>query len=158
MSIENVRQHLKKFKLEKRIVEHEEVGDTVEHAAQVLGCDEKQIAKSLTFSINSAPILIVLAGDAKVDNQKFKAFFHTRPKMLLFKDVEKLIGHVPGAVTPFAVKKNVKIYLDKSLSRFPYVYTAGGSLNSTIKLSMIELEKYVEHNGWIDVTKGWALN
>ena len=158
MSIENVRQHLKKFKLEKRIVEHEEVGDTVEHAAQVLGCDEKQIAKSLTFSINSAPILIVLAGDAKVDNQKFKAFFHTRPKMLLFKDVEKLIGHVPGAVTPFAVKKNVKIYLDKSLSSFPYVYTAGGSLNSTIKLSMIELEKYVEHNGWIDVTKGWALN
>ncbi|MFZ2965749.1 MAG: YbaK/EbsC family protein [Leuconostoc falkenbergense] len=158
MSIENVRQHLKKFKLEKRIVEHEEVGDTVEHAAQVLGCDEKQIAKSLTFSINSAPILIVLAGDAKVDNQKFKAFFHTRPKMLLFKDVEKLIGHVPGAVTPFAVKKNVKIYLDKSLSRFPYVYTAGGSLNSTIKLSIIELEKYVEHNGWIDVTKGWALN
>lgn len=158
MSIENVRQHLKKFKLEKRIVEHEEVGDTVEHAAQVLGCDEKQIAKSLTFSINSAPILIVLAGDAKVDNQKFKAFFHTRPKMLLFKDVEKLIGHVPGAVTTFAVKKNVKIYLDKSLSRFPYVYTAGGSLNSTIKLSMIELEKYVEHNGWIDVTKGWALN
>lgn len=158
MSIENVRQHLKKFKLEKRIVEHEEVGDTVEHAAQVLGCDEKQIAKSLTFSINSAPILIVLAGDAKVDNQKFKTFFHTRPKMLLFKDVEKLIGHVPGAVTTFAVKKNVKIYLDKSLSRFPYVYTAGGSLNSTIKLSMIELEKYVEHNGWIDVTKGWALN
>lgn len=155
MSIENVRQYLKKLKLEKRIIEHEEIGDTVEHAAQVLGCDEKQIAKSLTFSIDSNPILIVLAGDAKVNNQKFKANFHTRPKMLPFKDVERLIGHVPGAVTPFAVQKNVRIYLDKSLRRFPYVYTAGGSLNSTIQLSIAELEKYVEHSGWIDVTNGW---
>ncbi|AUJ29407.1 MULTISPECIES: YbaK/EbsC family protein [Liquorilactobacillus] len=158
MSIENVRQYFKQFGLADRVVEHDHIGDTVAHAAQVLNCEERQIVKAMTFMVDDQPILIAMAGDAKVDNHKFKATFHSRAKMIPFDQVESLIGHIPGAVTPFAVNPGVKIYLDASLKRFKTVYTAGGSLNSTIKLSLGELEKYTKLTDWVDVGKGWFIN
>ncbi|WP_311406843.1 YbaK/EbsC family protein [Liquorilactobacillus uvarum] len=158
MSIENVRNYFKQYGLEDRVVEHEHIGDTVSHAAQVLGCEERQIVKAMTFMVDDQPILIAMAGDAKVDNKKFKATFHSKAKMVPFDQVSKLIGHVPGAVTPFAVNENVKVYLDISLKRFETIYTAGGSLNSTISLSLSELEKYSNFTEWIDVAKGWVSN
>lgn len=158
MSIENVRQYFKQFGLADRVVEHDHIGDTVAHVAQVLNCEERQIVKAMTFMVDDQPILIAMSGDAKVDNHKFKAAFHSRAKMIPFDQVESLIGHIPGAVTPFAVKQDVKVYLDASLKRFDVAYTAGGSLNSTIKLSVAELEKYAKPVGWIDVGKGWLIN
>ncbi|MDI6666749.1 YbaK/EbsC family protein [Leuconostoc falkenbergense] len=158
MSIENVREYFSQFNLDNRVVEHSDIGDTVTHAAQILGCEEKQIVKSMTFIIHEKPVLVALAGDAKVDNKKFKNEFQSRPKMIPFEEVEKLVGHVPGAVTPFAVNKDVRVYLDVSLKRFNTVYTAGGSLNSTIMLSIDELEKYASPVDWVDVAKGWIIN
>ncbi|MGX4593205.1 YbaK/EbsC family protein [Leuconostoc sp. JNUCC 76] len=153
MSVENVRQFFKKYHLENRIVEHENIGDTVEHAAELLKCEIKQIAKSMTFIVEENPVLIVLAGDKKVDNKKFKSTYNSRPKMIPFDQVADRIGHIPGAVTPFAIKSDVKVYLDVSLKRFETVFAAGGSTNSTIELSIDELENYAHPLDWVDVGK-----
>lgn len=158
MSLENVKNFFSEYGLQDRIVEHDSIGDTVAHAAQTLNCKEAQIAKTMTFFVYDAPILISMAGDAKVDNKKFKAVFQAKAKMIPGNEVEQIIGHIPGAVCPFALNDDVKVYLDISLKRFETIYTAGGSLNSTIKLSLKELEKYAQPINWIDVGKGWIVN
>lgn len=155
MSEENVRTYFAQFGLENRVVDHQEMGDTVEHAAKLLGCQPKEIAKAMTFLVEDVPVLITMAGDAKVDNHKFKAKFHTKAKMIPKEDVETRIGHLPGAVCPFAVDPDVRVYLDESLKRFDTVYTAGGSTTSTIGLSIPELETYAQPIEWVDVGKNW---
>lgn len=153
MSKEAVKEYLKKYGIENRIQELEESSATVELAAKALGCEPKHIAKTLSFKVEDKPILIVVAGDAKIDNAKYKAKFNTKAKMLNIEEVEELIGHKVGGVCPFAIKENVKVYLDISLKRFEYVYPAAGSGNSAIKLSIEELEKYSNYNEWVDVSK-----
>lgn len=156
MSYERVKAYFDGIGLGDRVVVREHIGDTVEHAAEAIGCEPAHIAKTMSFVQKEGVALIVMAGDAKIDNPKYKACFSQKAVMLPFDRVEDEIGHVPGAVCPFAVNDGVKIYLDVSLKRFETVYTAGGSLNSTVKLSLDELEKYSANDGWIDVCKGWA--
>lgn len=126
---------------------------TVELAAEAVGCEPARIAKTLSFKVGDTPILIVAAGDAKIDNPKYKAQFHTKAKMLTREEVEEKIGHAVGGVCPFAVNEGVEIYLDESLKRFETVYPAAGSSNSAIQMTMEELEKYSGSSRWIDVCK-----
>lgn len=158
MSYEKVRNYFENAGLAERIVVWEHIGDTVEHAAQAIGCEPAHIAKTMSFIQKGEPALVVMAGDAKVDNRKYKACFHQKTTMMPRDQVEALIGHVPGAVCPFAIHQEVKVYLDISLKRFEIVYTAGGSLNSTVKLSVEELEKHVLPVSWVDVCKNWYAN
>ena len=153
MSKEAVKEYFKKYGIENRIQELEESSATVELAAKALGCEPKHIAKTLSFKVEDKPNLIVVAGDAKIDNAKYKAKFNTKAKMLNIEEVEELIGHKVGGVCPFAIKENVKVYLDISLKRFDYVYPAAGSGNSAIKVSIEELEKYSNYIEWVDVSK-----
>lgn len=153
MSIEKVKQHLAKYNADDRIIEFDASSATVALAAKALGCEECMIAKSLTFNVNGSPVMIIAAGDAKVDNAKFKSFFSTKAKMLSPDEVEDLIGHRIGGVCPFGIKDGVKVYLDISMKRFDYIYPAAGSSNSAIKLSLDELEKFSESSEWIDVCK-----
>lgn len=158
MSYEKVKGFFESVGLADRVVVREHIGDTVEHAAQSIGCKPAQIAKTMSFIVNEKPVLIVMAGDTKVDNQKYKACFHQKAIMLPGSEVEALIGHGPGAVCPFAIKNDIPVYLDISLKRFDTLYTAGGSLNSTVTLSLGELEQFASPIGWIDVCKGWYVN
>lgn len=153
MSYEKVRDYFSSKGLGHRVIVREHIGDTVEHAAQSIGCRPAQIAKTMSFVIKQKPSLIVMAGDAKVDNQKYKAHFHQKAVMVPGSQVEDLVGHTPGAVCPFAINKDVPVYLDISLKRFETVYTAGGSLNSTVTLALDELEQYAAPVGWVDVCK-----
>lgn len=155
MSIEKVRNYFKNFNLHSRIIEFDVSSATVDLAAQALGCEGKRIAKSLAFMVNERPILIVAAGDAKIDNAKFKQIFETKAKMLSFDQVEGLIGHAVGGVCPFAVNENVRIFLDESLKRFKTVFPACGSSNSAIELNLEELEMLCDFEQWVDVCKGW---
>ena len=155
MAIEKVREYFKSFGIENRILEFEVSSATVELAAAALGCEGKRIAKTLSFSVNGEPILIVAAGDAKIANPKYKAQFGTKAAMLSYEDAEKLIGHAVGGVCPFAVNEGVSVYLDESLKRFETVFPACGSSNSAIELSIPELEKYSGFKEWIDVCKDW---
>ena len=155
MAIEKVREYFKSFGIEDRILEFEVSSATVELAAAALGCEGKRIAKTLSFSVNGEPILIVAAGDAKIANPKYKAQFGTKAAMLSYEDAEKLIGHAVGGVCPFAVNEGVSVYLDESLKRFETVFPACGSSNSAIKLTIPELEKYSGFKEWIDVCKDW---
>ena len=155
MAIEKVREYFKSFGIEDRILEFEVSSATVELAAAALGCEGKRIAKTLSFSVNGEPILIVAAGDAKIANPKYKAQFGTKAAMLSYEDAEKLIGHAVGGVCPFAVNEGVLVYLDESLKRFETVFPACGSSNSAIELSIPELEKYSGFKEWIDVCKAW---
>lgn len=155
MAIERVREYFRKFGMEERIQEFEVSSATVELAAQALHCEPCRIAKTLSFMVNEQPILIVAAGDAKVDNAKYKAKFATKAKMLSFDEVEACIGHGVGGVCPFAVKEGVTVYLDASLRRFHTVFPACGSSNSAIELTPEELEKYANPAEWVDVCKGW---
>lgn len=155
MSIERVKKHFSKYGLENSIKEFEMSSATVELAAQALGCDPCRIAKTLSFKVQDEPILIVAAGDAKIDNSKYKAEFGTKAKMLVPEEVVSLIGHEIGGVCPFGVNEGVKIYLDISLKRFNTVFPACGSSNSAIELSLEDLEKYSCFNKWIDVCKNW---
>ena len=155
MSIEEVRAYFRAEGLEDRIREFKVSSATVELAAQALGCEGKRIAKSLSFSLNGAPILIVAAGDARVDNAKYKTHFAAKAKMLSPDETLQLVGHAVGGVCPFAVNDGVKIYLDESLKRFETVYPACGSANSAIELTMEELETYSSFAAWIDVCKAW---
>lgn len=153
MSIEKAREYLKTYGLDTQIMEFPVSSATVAEAAKALSCEEKEIAKTLSFIVEGKPILIVTAGDAKIDNSKYKAEFHTKAKMIPFEEVEALIGHAVGGVCPFGVNKGVTIYLDESLKRFDTVYPACGSANSAIKLTVEMLENITDHQKWIDVCK-----
>ena len=155
MSIERAKEHLKKYGFENRVQEFDVSSATVELAAQALGVEGKRIAKTLSFLVGDQCVLIVAAGDAKVDNAKFKAQFHTKAKMLPHDQVPEYVGHAVGGVCPFAVKEGVAVYLDESLRRFETVYPACGSSNSAIELTIPELMAYADTDAWIDVCKGW---
>ena len=153
MSIDKVRTYFKEKGIEDRIQEFEVSSATVALAAQALNCEECRIAKTLSFHVNDKIILIVAAGDAKIDNPKYKAFFGEKAKMLSFDEAEPLIGHAVGGVCPFAVNEGVKVYLDVTLKRFETVFPACGSANSAIELTIPELERYSGYIRWIDVCK-----
>lgn len=155
MSIEKVRPYLAERGMEARIKEFDVSSATVELAAQALGCEGKRIAKTLSFMLNSNAILIVAAGDAKVDNAKYKARFGAKAKMLTPDEAVELVGHAVGGVCPFAVNDGVSIYLDISLRRFDIVYPAAGSSNSAVELSIPELESLCPDAEWVDVCKAW---
>ena len=153
MSIEKVREYFKTKGIDGRIQEFEISSATVPLAAKALHCEESRIAKTLSFHIGEKVILIVAAGDTKIDNAKYKAQFGTKAKMLSFGEAEPLIGHAVGGICPFAVNEGVEIYLDTSLKRFTTVFPACGSSNSAIELSLQELEEYSDFIKWIDVCK-----
>ena len=156
MSIEKVRAYFQPLGTADRIQEFSVSSATVELAAQAVGVEGARIAKSLSFKVDDQPILVVAAGDAKVDNSRYKAQFHTKAKMLTHEEAHDLIGHDVGGVCPFALPENVKVYLDVSLKRFGTVYPAAGSDNSAIELTCEELEKYASNfAGWVDVCKAW---
>lgn len=153
MALETVKEYFRGFGIEERIQEFSSSSATVLLAAQALNCEPCRIAKSLTFSVNSQPILIVTAGDRKIDNAKYKSQFGVKAKMLTPDEVLTQIGHAVGGVCPFAIPETVTVYLDRSLLRFKTVYPACGSRNSAIELSIPELETYSGFNSWIDVCR-----
>ena len=153
MAIEKVKAFFAGFGMEDRVLEFEVSSATVELAAQALHCEPCRIAKTLSFHVGEQVVLIVAAGDAKIDNPKYKAQFGTKAKMLAFDEAEALIGHAVGGVCPFAVNEGVAVYLDESLKRFETVFPACGSSNSAIELTVDELERYAAPVAWIDVCK-----
>ncbi|MCI9299947.1 MAG: YbaK/EbsC family protein [Oscillibacter sp.] len=156
MSIEKVRAYFKRFGIEDRIREFEVSSATVELAAVAVGVEGARIAKSLSFKVEDKPVIIVVAGDAKIDNSKYKARFHTKAKMLTHEEAHSLIGHDVGGVCSFALPEDVKVYLDVSLKRFETVFPAAGSDNSAIELTCGELENYSSNFvEWVDVCKAW---
>ena len=155
MSIERVKAYFDGYGMTGRIREFPVSSATVELAAAALGCDGCRIAKTLSFMVDGGPVLIVAAGDARVDNGKFKAFFHTKARMLSPQEAADLVGHAVGGVCPFGVNEGVTTYLDVSLRRFETVFPACGSSNSAIELTLPELEKYSQAKAWIEVCKGW---
>lgn len=157
MSIQKVREYFKQFGIEDRIREFDVSSATVELAAVAVGVEGARIAKSMSFKVGEEPIIIVVAGDAKVDNSRYKAQFHTKAKMLTHEEAHELIGHDVGGVCPFALPDDVKTYLDVSLKRFETVIPAVGSAASAIELNCDELERCCGKNfvSWVDVCKGW---
>ena len=155
MAIEKVKEYFKKYGMEDRIQEFPVSSATVELAAEALHCQPCRIAKTLSFMVDGKPILIVAAGDTKIDNQKYKAQFSTKAKMLTPDEAVELIGHSVGGVCPFAINQGVSVYLDDSLKRIDTVFPACGSSNSAIELTVDELEKYATYTSWVDVCKGW---
>ncbi len=153
MAINLVREYLKQFNKDKDILEFSESSATVRDAALAIGCDEAHIAKTMSFIVDDKPILIVLAGDRKIDNSKFKQTFRCKAKMIPSENLKELVGHEAGGVCPFGIKEGIKVYLDESLKRFEFVYPACGSSNSAIKLTISELEEYSSMNSWVDVSK-----
>lgn len=153
MAFEKAKAHLKTLGLEDRIMVFDTSSATVELAAEAVGCEPARIAKTLSFLAEDGCILVVVAGDARVDNKKYKAQFHTKAKMLSFDEVEPLTGHAVGGVCPFGANEGVKVYLDASLRRFDKVYPACGSSNSAVELSLEELERASGCEAWIDVCK-----
>lgn len=151
MSLEKAKNHLTKFGLEGRIKEFDVSSATVALAAEALGTEEARIAKSLSFMGPDSPILIIAAGDAKVNNAKYRAEFGIKARMLPFESVEELIGHGVGGVCPFGINTGVKVYLDESLKRFDIVYPAAGTASSAVELSIDELEKASESLKWVNV-------
>jgi len=154
MSVEEVKSYFEKYNLKDRILEFEVSSATVELAAAALHCEPARIAKTLSFIAGERVILIVTAGDSRIDNAKYKAQFGAKAKMLAPDETVNLIGHAIGGVCPFAVKEGVAVYLDESLKKFKTVFPACGSGNSAIELTMEELEKYSCYKAWVDVTKG----
>ena len=155
MSIERVKNYFKGYGMEERIQEFDVSSATVELAAAALDCEPQRIAKSLSFLVDGHAVLVVAAGDARVDNHKYKEQFKTKAKMLSPDEAEGLIGHAVGGVCPFAVNEGVDVYLDVSLKRFTTVFPACGSSNSAIELTIPELEKYPGFMEWVDVCKGY---
>ena len=153
MAIEKVRAYFRELGIEDKVQELEMSSATVELAAQALGTEEGRIAKTLSFMVDEKPILIVTAGDVKIDNSKYKKHFGAKAKMLTPQQAEELIGHAVGGVCPFAVNEGVTIYLDESLKKFVTVFPACGSGNSAIELTIEELEKYSLFTDWVDVCK-----
>ncbi len=155
MAIEKVRAYFKKQGMEERIQEFDVSSATVELAAAALHCAPQRIAKTLSFMADGHVVLVVTAGDAKIDNAKYKAQFHKKAKMLSPEEAETLVGHAVGGVCPFAVNEGVEVYLDESLKRFETVFPACGSSNSAIELTIPELERHSGYAEWIDVCKGY---
>ena len=153
MSITKVKEYLKAYNLENKVQEFEVSSATVELAAIALNTKPARSAKTLSFMVEDSPILIVCAGDTKIDNPKYKEYFHCKAKMLEFSEVESLIGHAVGGVCPFGINDGVKVYLDQSLKRFETVFPACGSSNSAIELTIAELEKISNPISWVDVCK-----
>lgn len=153
MAIDKVKEYFKQFDMEDRIIEFSVSSKTVELAAKALNCEPCRIAKTISFAAGDKVILVVAAGDTKIDNAKYKSHFGIKAKMLNFDEVENLVGHAVGGVCPFAVNNGVDIYLDNSLKRFDTVFPACGSSNSAIELTIEELEKYSCFKEWLDVCK-----
>ena len=141
--------------MEDRIQEFDTSSATVELAAAALHCEPRRIAKTLSFMVNEHAMLVVAAGDAKIDNSKYKAQFGAKAEMLSPEEAETLVGHAVGGVCPFAVNEGVDVYLDISLKRFETIYPACGSSNSAIELTITELEEHSGYIGWVDVCKGY---
>lgn len=157
MSISAVREYLAPFGLADKVLEFSTSSATVELAAQAAGVIPARIAKSLTFRVGDKAVILVTAGDAKVDNAKFKAAFHTKAKMLSPEEVVQLVGHAVGGVCPFAIKETAEVYLDVSMKRFPTIFPAAGSANSAVELTCDQLEQAAQNfQGWGDFCKGWA--
>ena len=156
MSIQKVRDYFRPLGIEGRIREFEVSSATVELAAIAVGVEGARIAKTLSFKVDEKPILIVAAGDAKVNNSAYKAFFHTKAKMLTHEEAHDMIGHDVGGVCPFALPEGVSVYLDESLRRFKTVFPAAGSSNSAVEMTCEELERFSSNfTAWVDVCKGW---
>ena len=156
MSIQKVRAYFEQFGIADRIREFDVSSATVDLAAIAVGVEGARIAKSLSFKVDDQPIIIVVAGDAKVDNSAYKKYFHTKAKMLTHEEAHELIGHDVGGVCSFALPENVKVYLDESLRRFETVFPAAGSSNSAVEMTCEELERYASNfTAWVDVCKGW---
>ena len=155
MAIEKVREYFRQFGIEGRVQEFDVSSATVDLAAAALGCEPCRIAKTLSFMTEEGPVLIVAAGDAKIDNTKYQAQFHTKAKMLTPDEAVELVGHAVGGVCPFAINDGVKVYLDESLRRFETVFPAAGSGSSAIELTLAELENYSNSTAWIDACKNW---
>ena len=158
MSFENVKKYFEEIEMESKIIELKDSSATVEQAANALGCKPEHIAKTMSFKTKEGPILIVCAGDAKIDNKKYKSVFGQKAKMIPANEVEELIGHLPGGVCPFAIKENVKVYLDISLKRFEKVYPAAGNGHSAIELTIKELETISKADSWVDVCNNWQVD
>ena len=153
MNIERVKTALAPLGLAERILEFPESSATVEEAARAIGCEPERIAKTLAFSVRGKTVLIVAAGDARVDNKKYKMFFGAKAEMLRREETERLTGYPCGAVCPFAPAGGVEVYLDESLKRFDTVYPAAGTASSAVRLSLAELERAARPVCWVDVTK-----
>jgi len=154
MSYENVKKYFESLGLANKIKKVDQSAATVDLAAAAIGCEPKQIAKSMSFLLEGKPVLIVTAGDVKVDNKKYKSTFHQKAKMIPSELVEDYIGHPPGGVCPFAIKPGVTVYMDVSLKRFDTVYPSGGSGHSIVELSLEELVTHSASVDWVDVCKG----
>lgn len=155
MAIERVRAYFREQGMEERIKEFDTSSATVELAAAALHCEPQRIAKTLSFMVDGQAMLVVAAGDAKIDNSKYKAQFGTKARMLSPEEVEELVGHAVGGVCPFAVNEGVEVYLDISLKRFETIFPACGSSNSAIELTIPELEEHSGYREWVDVCKGY---
>ena len=153
MAIDKVKAYFRNFGIEEKVQEFTVSSATVELAAQALHCEPERIAKTLSFYVQEDAILVVAAGDTKIDNSKFKKTFHCKAKMIPGAEVEEKIGHGVGGVCPFGINEGINVYLDESLKRFETVFPACGSSNSAIELTIPELEKYSGFEAWIDVCK-----
>lgn len=153
MSLKNVQNHLKKYNLDKNIIVLNESSATVSLAAHALKCREEEIAKTMSFIVNDNYIVIVIPGNRKIDNKKYKETFKTKAKMVPIEDLETNIGHIMGGVCPFGLKENVQVYLDVSLKNYHVVYPAAGEANTAVKLTLEELIESSEFKEWIDVCK-----
>lgn len=153
MSIEKGKEYFRRFGMEDRVREFPVSSATVELAAQALGVEGARIAKTLSFTVGEQPILILMAGDVKVDNKKYKEKFHVKAKMMSAEQLDEFVGHKIGGVCPFGIKDGVDVYLDESLKRFETVFPAVGSSNSAIELTIPELEKYSNCKEWICISK-----
>lgn len=153
MAIDKVRNYLKQFNLDNKILEFNTSSATVELAAETLNCEPGRIAKTMSFLVNDKPILIVLAGDIKIDNSKYKAEFHTKAKMIPYENVENVIGHAAGGVCPFGINDGIEVYLDESLKKYETIFPACGSSNSAIELTIKQLEETSKYLKWINIGK-----
>jgi len=155
MAIERAKTYLEKWNMDKKVMEFDVSSATVELAAQALGCEMARIAKTLSFRKDEGCMLVVCAGDARIDNSKYKKKFEIKAKMLTPDEVCEMVGHDVGGVCPFGVNEGVEIFLDESLKRFDTVFPACGSSNSAIELTIPELEIMSGSYGWVDVCKAW---
>lgn len=155
MSLQRVKEYFEIYGIEERIIELTTSSATVELAAEALHCEPERIAKSLAFQLEDKVILVVTAGDGKINNGKFKKQFGIKAKMVSYEEVETKVGHAAGGVCPFGINEDVDVYLDLSLKRFNTVFPACGNSNSAIELSIPELEMYSEYKEWVDVCKDW---
>lgn len=153
MSLETAKEYLKQYGMEGRVLEFSQSSATVAEAAKAAGTEPGRIAKTMSFYVGEEPVLVLLTGDVKVDNHKYKEQFHTKAKMLPPDELPEVIGHAMGGVCPFGIKPGVTVYLDVSLRRFETVFPAAGSSNSAIELSIPELEQVSGAKGWVDISK-----